>query len=339
MRPGTKIVKGNRLRPPAIVSDSDEDELDQRALSPCTRMSITGVRPQDLGDDDSEIEYSDEVSKSPVPPSGREDAAASRYRQAIEGPPLSPRYSTQFVGNIEETLHSTIFPVTEDVTPHEESSGSDVLILSNKETPIEISSSSADDDVVENKENISGPPFVRPSRSYSPRTSAGAPAKTTKNLSQPTIQAALQQSKSRVKSEDHNPNQKLVSQDDYDKELRNLSKLRVELTDAEKLYEKVANKLPDKGIQITKRIENLRLEIVAKSSLVDSLQIQTPKIPAIRVMDFAKQTARPLQDNSPDWDELSAAVNQIKPVYTGTQGMATFNNQKALTLESLKVRL
>ncbi|EDV43361.1 uncharacterized protein Dana_GF18453 [Drosophila ananassae] len=334
--PGTKKTKGNRLRPPAILSDSDEDELDQRALSPCTRMSITGVRPQDLGDDDSEIEYSDEVSKSPDTPIGREDAAASRYRQAIEGPPLSPRYSTQFVGNIEETLHSTIFPVTEDVGPHEDSSGSDVLILSNKETPIEISSSSADDEVVENKENISGPPFVRPSRSYSPRSSAGAPAKTTKNLSQPTIQAALQQRKSRVKSEDQDPNQKLVSQDYYNKELHSLSKLRVELTDAEKLYEKVANKLPDKGTQILKRIENLRNEVVAKSAMVDNLQVQTPKIPAIRVMDFAKQTAMPLQDNSPDWDELSAAVNQIKPVYTGTQGMATFNNQKALTLESLK---
>ncbi|XP_067615114.1 transcription termination factor 2 [Eurosta solidaginis] len=47
------------------ISDSDEDENDEsdrQALSPRTRMSITGVRPSDLSDS-SEIEYSDARSE------------------------------------------------------------------------------------------------------------------------------------------------------------------------------------------------------------------------------------------------------------------------------------
>ncbi|KAH8383260.1 hypothetical protein KR009_007599, partial [Drosophila setifemur] len=305
-----KTVQRNRLRPPRIISDSEEeDELDQRALSPSTRMSITGVRPQDLSDGDSEIEYSNE--------GGRDDDGDDDDVEREER-------------NIEEALHSTLFPVAEDAPVLEDSGSSDVLILSNKEVPIEISSSSADDDIIDNKENMSGPPFARPSRSYSPRSSAGAQGgKTAKILSQPTIMSALQPLKTRLKSEGGS----IVSQEYHQKELLNLSKLRVEMTDAEKLFEKVAHKLPDKGSQIKKRIDGLRTEIEAKTQMLSTLQVeqQPSKVPTIKVKDFSKPAG-----NEWEWDDLSAAVNQIKPVHTGTQGMATFNNQKAMTLDSLK---
>ncbi|KAH8343887.1 hypothetical protein KR084_001263, partial [Drosophila pseudotakahashii] len=321
-------AKSSKKKPLGIASDSEDEEeelddsLEDRALSPSTRMSITGIRPDDFSDGDSEIEYSDEGQKT-------------LQEAAVE--PLVPRYTTHFAGNIQETLHSTLGAA--DLEPMDDSSGSDVLILSNKETPIEILSST-DDDASNNKENMSGPPFVRPSRSYSPRSSAGAPVvKTAKNLSQPTIQAALKQRTSpaaprhmRVKSED----QKVVSQVVYEEEMRKLAEKRVQLSDAEKLFEKVAHKLPDKGSQIRKRINTLREELEVVEQYVNGLKVEPSKVPAIKVAKAIFNAPKAPSLDAPDWDELSAAVNQIQPVYTGAQGMATFNNQKALTLESLK---
>ncbi|XP_017057056.1 transcription termination factor 2 isoform X3 [Drosophila ficusphila] len=322
VRVPTKNTK-RKLRPLGIPSDSeDEDEeLEQRALSPSTRMSITGVRPQDLSDGDSEIDYSDEGQEVP---------------QAVGGAKLVPRYTTHFAENIQEALHSTLGGA--DLEPPEDSSGSDVLIISNKETAIEISSS--EEEVSNNKENLSVNPFPRSSSSYSPRSSAGAPVvKTTKNLSQPTIMAALKQGNlsgsplgSRVKSED----QRVVSQEVYDEEMRKLAEKRAQLSDAEKLFEKVAHKLPDKGSQIMKRIDVLRKEVENNAQIASRLKVEPSKMPAIKAAKPMFNPPRAPSIDTPDWDELSAAVNQIKPVYTGTQGMATFNNQKALTLESLK---
>ncbi|XP_037729612.1 transcription termination factor 2 [Drosophila subpulchrella] len=316
-----RITKKKTLAIPS-ESEDDDEELEQRALSPSTRMSITGVRVADFSDGDSEIEYSDEKEETPR-------AAATED--------LVPRYTTHFAGNIQETLHSTLGAA--DFEPQNDSSGSDVLILSNRETPIEILSST-DEEASYNKENMSGPPFMRPSRSYSPRSSAGAPVvKTTKNLSQPTIQAALKQRtspgaqrRSRVKTED----QKVVSQAVYEEEIRKLAEKRVQLSDAEKLFEKVAHKLPDRGSQIRKRIDILRQELEGVTQYVSGLKVEPSKVPAIKVVKPAFNAPRAPLVDAPDWDELSAAVHQIQPVYTGAQGMATFNNQKALTLESLK---
>ncbi|KAH8241297.1 hypothetical protein KR032_007452, partial [Drosophila birchii] len=316
----------NRLRVPRIVSDSeDEEEIDQRALSPCTRMSITGVRPQDLSDGDSEIEYSNHEAE-------REDVAAARQQQAVD----MPRYTSHFAGNIKEDLHSTLSQGTEDPVPLNDSSGSDVLILSNKEPLIEISST---DDEVSNKENVSAPSIMRPTRSYSPRNSAGAPVvKTGKNLSQPTIQASFKQRSSPAsrKSQVPSDDQTLISQEKYHEELRKLNEKRSQMSDAEKLYEKVASKLPDKGSQIKKRIEGLRREIETKLHAINSMKVEPGQMPAIKVTKPVLAAPKAPQSDTADWEELSAAVNQIQPVYTGTQGMATFNNQKALTLDSLK---
>ncbi|KAH8385617.1 hypothetical protein KR200_003580, partial [Drosophila serrata] len=322
----------NRLRVPRIVSESEDDEIDQRALSPCTRMSITGVRPQDLSDGDSEIEYSNEGQKAAGNKVEREEIAAAGFRQAVD----MPRYTSQFAGNIKEDLHSTLFQGTEDPVPLNDSSGSDVLILSNKEPLIEISST---DDEASNKENVSAPSIMRPTRSYSPRSSAGAPTVTMgKNLSQPTIQASLKQhtslgsQKSRVMSNDQN----VISQEKYQEELLKLAELRSQKSDAEKLYEKVASRLPDNGSQIKKRIDGLRGEIEVKLRAINSMKVEPGKVSATKDTKPVFPAPNTPKSEAAEWEELSAAVNQIKPVYTGTQGMATFNNQKALTLDSLK---
>ncbi|KAH8293402.1 hypothetical protein KR054_000203 [Drosophila jambulina] len=325
----------NRRRAPRIVSESeDDDEMDQRALSPCTRMSITGVRPQDLSDGDSEIEYSNEEQEAAVDEPEREEMATAGLPQAVD----MPRYTAQFAENIKEDLHSTLFQGTEDVVHLNDSSGSgsDVLILSNKEPLIEISST---DDEASNKENLSAPSTMRPTRSYSPQNSAGAPGvKTGKNLSQPTIQASFKQRnspasrKSRVMGDD----QKAITQEKYHEELRKLTEMRSQMSDAEKLFEKVASKLPDKGSQIKKRIDGLRRDIEVKSQMINNMKVKPGNAPAIKVTKPAMPAPSTPQSDAAEWEELSAAVHQIQPVYTGTQGMATFNNQKALTLDSLK---
>ncbi|KAH8247474.1 hypothetical protein KR038_005005 [Drosophila bunnanda] len=318
----------NRLRVPRIVSESEDDEIDQRALSPCTRMSITGVRPQDLSDDDSEIEYSNEEQNATVEEAEREEMAAARLQQAVD----MPRYTSQFAGNIKEDLHSTLFQGTEEPVPLNDSSGSDVLILSNKEPLIEISST---DDEASNKENVSAPSIMRPTRSYSPRSSAGAPVvKTGKNLSQPTIQASLKQHTSLASRKSRISD--VVSQEKYHEELRQLTELRSQKSDAEKLFEKVASRLPDKGSQIQKRINGLRGEIEAKLHFINSMKVELEKLPATKETKPVLPAPNTPKSEAAEWEELSAAVNQIQPVYTGTQGMATFNNQKALTLDSLK---
>ncbi|XP_043661522.1 transcription termination factor 2-like [Drosophila teissieri] len=330
----SEVSDDDSVRPPArntkrkllgISSDTEDedDELEQRALSPSTRLSITGVRPQDLSYEDSEIEYSDGLQEAPL--------------EAKTGESVVPRHTTQFADNIQNALHSTLGAAASEVL--DDSSGSDVLILSNKEAPIEILSST-DDDASTNKENLTGPPFVRPSKSFSPRSSAGAPVvKTSKKLSQPTIHAVLKQKtspaaprRSRIKSED----QKVVSQVVYDEEMRKLAKKRVQLSDAEKLFEKVEHKLPDKGSQIRKRIDTLRRELEVAAQSANGLTVEPSSMSAVKVVKSTLNPPRAPSIDTPDWDELSEAVNEIKPVYTGAQGMATFNNQKALTLESLK---
>ncbi|KAL7730899.1 hypothetical protein ACLKA6_014144 [Drosophila palustris] len=313
-------------------SDSEEeDELDPRGLSPRTLMSITGVRPTDMSDDSSEIDYSDDEDQPVGYPGNanadethdedvdREDAAAERYRRATDDGALSPRYTAHFMDNIEDTLHSTLFSIPEPQqrhrSPRNDSSGSDVLILSNKETPIEIPSSSDDS----YKENLLAPlPRGRKSRDYSPRNGASAPKVKTRNLVQPTIKAAIKKV---------TPSQS-VSHDFYEKESKKLSDLHGELKEALKLYEKTSHKLPNKGIQI--QIEGLRQDIAIKSKYLQDLKVKA-EAPKIKVTQPKKS-----EQDAPDWDQLSAGVNRIQPTQKTAKGIAVFNEQKALTLDSLK---
>ncbi|XP_034117250.2 transcription termination factor 2 [Drosophila albomicans] len=327
---------GGRRRA-VIVSDSEEeDELDQRGLSPRTRMSITGVRPQDIDDDSSEIE-SDEEQKAVVEEEkptdanatfhedleSHEEAATSNkttddpandddveaHEEAVSAD--APRYSTQFVSNIKEKLHSTLFPVAEQSEQQTgcestNSSSSDVLILSNKEIPIEISSGSDEEESSNNKENQS-----------QNSNSIGA------SLGSSTIVKEAS-----VKSVN-------VSRDFYAKEMREIAALRLKKSEAEQLFEKVAHKLPDNGVQIKKRISGLQEEINKKTRYLEGCNVQREETPKKVQLPQKPQMSKPV-DKELDWNDLSAAVNLIQPTHTGTQGLATFNAQKALTVESLK---
>ncbi|XP_034114594.1 transcription termination factor 2-like [Drosophila albomicans] len=292
----------------------EEDELDKSGLSPRTRLSITGVRPQDMGDDSSEIEYSDSDESQ----SEAGEAALERYRLATDDGAGLPRYTTQFASSIEESLHSTLY-LDEQLprSPRNDSSGSDVLILSNKEEkPIEISSGTDNDESY-----LVASPRGSKTRDNPPRNNLRAPQIKFTKLVQPTIKAAMQKAPS---------NNVHVTPEFYEKESRKLVELRSQLNEAHKLYDQVSHKLPDKGIQIRNRIEGLNRDIAIKSQYVKELNVK--KVPQVKISPAPKRSP----EDTPDWNQLSDGVNRIQPVHTGSQGLATFNAQKALTLDSLK---
>lgn len=369
---GARRSKKNRRSNAVVISDSEEeDELDQRALSPHTRMSITGIRPQDIDDDSSEIDYSDE-----------------EHPKTTDDDNNMPRYSTQFAGSIENSLHSTQFPIPHDdtespiiigkskvrrrvalidsdseeedkvdqrvlspqthrsitgirthdtnndssmidhsdqeqtkitnntrepvspsksspgneesvVNESKNSSGSDVMILSNNEVTIEISSGSDENDTdAENRRPSNILPLLKRRKSI--------------------IDLSSNENEMETKNDLYTKSQKLVE-------------LNRALKETEELYVRVADKLPDQGAEIKKRINGLRREISMQTNLLvagNKVSQDKPQPPKISSKTVDKQL---------DWDQLSAAVNEIQPKYTGAQGMATFNNQKTLTMDSLKV--
>lgn len=425
---------GKKKKRAVIESDSEleeeEEELERRAFSPRTRMSITGIRPADLTDDSSEIEYSDaddrtsnnklsnisevyqedaltddddnqaDVSKprrsmldqteeeeaSDIQSStmGHSESDGNRSEMAsnvsasmdnnseiaessseknsstsspkvsstkgrddnINSPSLPARYSTNFEKGIQDKLSSTLYQPREVVPEIDSSVDSDIQIIERVEKPIVVSSEDDDDEEKENltSSNTSG------SMSKTAQKSGG-------NLLQPKISSALSNLQPTTKSNAHKTpinkaNLRHVSQDYFDKEIKKFEELKSELTNAEKLLEKISKSLPDGGKQLSLRIERLRSDLTIKSRFIASLHIEDAPgasgpiyppedkdSPSQKMQEIQKhRKAFFTNSEAPNWDDLSAAVNQIQPTYTGKQGMATFNNQKVLTVERLKVR-
>lgn len=406
--------KGKKKKRKAVIeSDSEleeeEEELEERAFSPRTRMSITGIRPADLTDDSSEIEYSDdegakkksnlsnisevynddeggdggsgietedeeednEKTNSFIEKSAEEksdihsstmnqtDGNASRSEMASNSEieesssgknsstlspkvvgntmggnvnsPQPPRYSIHFAKEIQDKLSSTLYQPREVEPDIDSSADSDIQIIEKVEKPIELSSDDAGSE--EDKEN---------------KTHINT---TQKNLVQPKILSAINNVATAMKTPMNKGNLRHVSQEYYDKEIRKFEEMKSELINAEKLLEKISKSLPDGGRQLSLRIERLRNDVSIKSKYIASLYIEDAPgasgpifppddkdSPSQKLQDIQKQRKAFFNNNAaPNWDDLSAAVNQIQPTHTGKQGMATFNNQKVLTMERLKV--
>ncbi|XP_075145312.1 transcription termination factor 2-like [Haematobia irritans] len=411
---------GARKKRIVIESESEleeeEEELERRALSPRTRMSITGIRPDDLSDDSSEIEYSDDDNNgtktkalsnisevytdedatkenitddedeqdvqsslhqsrnaseveenttnksknassftasinegnSEIAESSSEEYMSSSPKQntskvVSSNSPSHPRYSVQFEKEIQDKLSSTLYQPREVVPEVDTSADSDIQIIEKPQKPIVLSS---DEDGEDDKEN---------STSMNSLKSPKKANRTAGNMLQPKISAALGNASSNSKSSAFRTpvakvNVRRVSQEYYDKEIKKFEEMRSELNNAENLLEKVSKTLPDGGRQLSLRIERLRLDVAIKSKHIDSLSIEdTPGAsgpiyspedkdsPSQKLQEIQKQRKAFFTNNdAPNWDDLSAAVNQIQPTHTGKQGMATFNNQKILTVERLK---
>lgn len=274
----------------------------------------------------------------------------SHLRHSSPGVPN--RYSTHFESGIKDKLSSTVYQ--HRTQSPDTSDSSDLIIIEKKEKPIEISSSEDDsDNDVEETKNISNstPKTQRPVMQGVNQNN---------NLVQPKISAAInkvpiQQNNQRTPK---SSTVTYVSQAFYDKELKKIEDLKSEKLNAEKLLEKISKSLPDGGRQLSIRIERLGVEVAIKSKYLAGLRVEdvssgrlqtatnissndkdSTSQKFVEIKEQRKASFNSNNNNAPDWDELSAAVNQIQPVHTGRQGMATFQNQKALTVERLKVNL
>lgn len=257
---------------------------------------------------------------------------------------MSKRYTMNFEQDIREKLSSTIFQPRETVSLIEDSDkssnandGSSLEIIEHKEETINISSSSEND-----KENVPTP----------------VTSKKTKNLLQPKITAAVAKKSDDIKYQ-------YVSRKFYEKELKKLEELKNALQTSERLLG-MSNVLPDGGRQMRLRVESTRNEIAIKSKYISTLKLEEEaegfpsSINSTRSsinksfeskpkgkLEIASPPYDPenkpknafFNNKAPNWDDLAAAVNQIVPTHTGKQGMATFENQKALTVDRLKVKL
>lgn len=280
-------------------------------------------------------------------------------------PSIPARYSIHFAQDIGNKLSSTLYQPREtakefdssadsdrlstlreeslgSTNKKEDTSDSDVEIIEKNVKPIVLSSEDEDFD----KENVSA--------SNNSSASFQQHSNSVRNLVQPKISSALTKPQPAVSKVRNTPqkieNIRRVSQEYYDKETKKFAELKSELSNAEKLLSKIAKTLPDGGRQLSLRIERLRSDTVIKSKYISTLSIEDAPgasgpsyppddkdSPSQKLQEIQKHRKAFFNNQAPDWDELSAAVNQIQPTHTGKQGMATFNTQKVLTVDRLKV--
>ncbi|XP_011191517.2 transcription termination factor 2 [Zeugodacus cucurbitae] len=244
------------------------------------------------------------------------------HRRNVDSPLSSARYSMQFEQAIKEKLSSTMYqpsPKEKYRSRVESSDESDVQVISFKEKTIEIGSSSDES----HQENIN------PS-SNTPEYKKGDLVKP-KPLIQPKISSQLNTDRATATSKDTLKEIKLVSKEFFDKEVKKLNELKIELQSAEKLLEKISKNLPDGGRQLSIRIDRLRNDVYIKSQYISTLKVEDEYSTISPSERKVQNKVDPLS-----WDDLSAAVNKMHPTHTGKQGLATFNAQRELTVERLK---
>uniref|UniRef100_A0A182J602 Transcription termination factor 2 n=1 Tax=Anopheles atroparvus TaxID=41427 RepID=A0A182J602_ANOAO len=234
------------------------------------------------------------------------------------------RHSVSVRASIGEKLSSTLIgnddgAENEDCSAKDESSS---IRLIEKTTEI-LSVSSGDDDVTfqgESKPTVQQP--VVPRRS-------------TQNLVQPTITAFVRAG-----------GVERVSQSEYDAKVRRMADLKSQLVILEGAMRNSA-KLPDKGAGLVRRLADIKSQIFELSKEIEVTRA-TPrkniKQTIRRSFDQSVQSlegSRNASANSSSgqhhisWDQLKKATDDIKPIHTGKQGIATFENQKLLTMDRL----
>lgn len=124
---------------------------------------------------------------------------------------------------------------------------------------------------------------------------------------------------------------KFVSREFHQEKTNELAELEKELTDCQNLLQRLGHTLPDKGRNLQHRCNELKRNFEQKQSELATYAIEEDHLNDVQFV--GESTAKPKTDTSNDWlDELET----IKPVHTGKQGMATFNHQKALTLNRIE---
>lgn len=121
-----------------------------------------------------------------------------------------------------------------------------------------------------------------------------------------------------------------VSREFYNQKEEALAQLRQELKDNEELMQKLGGTLPDKGANLKRRIADLKKQVQLKE---DDLKLYAVEEDHLNHVDLTESKPKVTSQINNNWrDDLET----IQPIYTGKQGMATFNTQKTLTLNRIE---
>ncbi|XP_053680813.1 transcription termination factor 2 [Anopheles nili] len=254
--------------------------------------------------------------------------------------PAESRHSISLRASIGEKLSSTqirpldVEEVEErqlDVEKSPQKSRDESSSVELVEKSAEILSVSSDEEVI---------PSAR-SRSQIPSLEPPAAKTAPQVLVQPTITAFVRRS-------GHGGVPERVSQSEYDANIRRMADLKSQLVLIEGVMKNRA-KLPDQGAGLVRRLAEVKSQIFELSKNID----MTRATPSKGIKNaIRKNFDQPLQslDNSRNssanssaggprehvsWDTIKKATDDIQPRHTGKQGMATFENQKLLTMDRL----
>uniref|UniRef100_A0A182N2Z1 Transcription termination factor 2 n=1 Tax=Anopheles dirus TaxID=7168 RepID=A0A182N2Z1_9DIPT len=144
------------------------------------------------------------------------------------------------------------------------------------------------------------------------------------NLVQPTITAFVR------------TNTERVSQSEYDAKVRKMADLKSQLVLIENVLRN-GTKLPDKGAALVRRLADVKAQIFELAKVIEVTRA-TPSKGVKKVIRESFDRSEEKTQSGGDvisWDVIKKATDDIQPRHTGKQGIATFENQKLLTMDRL----
>ncbi|XP_058458670.1 transcription termination factor 2 isoform X2 [Malaya genurostris] len=338
-----------------LISCENEPEVENRALSPATRLSITGIRPDDLSSDEEEFIFTKKTRKVLISDdeSGFEPnlEVDEKHESSDDSLPMCS-FDTESSkrDSISTKLSSTV--VSEEINNESVDSSADKRLSTHVRQSIgtKLSSTAIDEKDEQSKQDERNSSSNSTTQSLEVLTLSsddddGVPQR--KTLIQPTITNAF--------------GKRLVSQNFYDGKMRKLSELKSSLVSMEKLT-RVAPDLPDKGVALLKRMVVVKKEIQDLSKDIKNMEIQDSKNvkneirksfensidssgriiiesrnTSIASNESSIQTSREQSKSQTNvsWEDIENAAKQIQPKHTGKQGLATFESKKTLTMDRL----
>ncbi|XP_038108247.1 transcription termination factor 2 isoform X1 [Culex quinquefasciatus] len=348
-------------------TDDEERSMDARALSPRTRMSISGIRPEDMtSDEDDEIimQRKKTGGKRNVLVSDEEDEQQGEREDSFDE--SLPMRSFDAEGNKRESISSKLSStvVSDDV---KDTSRRDSI--STKLSSTAVSEEELKDEL--GNLSIGGRLSTSVRQSIGNKLSSTAlnssEQHTSDLKSDDTSSIALIEKTAEVvtlSSDDEKPDKpttlvqstiraafakQQVSQSFYESKQRKLADSQQSLATMEKLM-LAKNSLPDKGVNLMKRIVKAKEELAGLAKELNGLEVQESKSLRNEIrqsfestnnsLTSANASVKSVKDDDKviniSWDDIKKAADQIVPVHTGKQGMATFENQKTLTMGRLE---
>lgn len=120
-----------------------------------------------------------------------------------------------------------------------------------------------------------------------------------------------------------------VSRDHYNEKVDALTQVRSELKDCEHLLQSLGSTLPDKGANLSRRIDVMKNQVRTKENELATFAIEEDHLDEVMIVE----TADTQQPKTSDWRK---EFDKIQPRFTGQHGKSTFNTQKKIILNRIE---